>query len=117
MIAHRKTMVGIAGLLSVALGAAAHASDTLWEAKVVKLVADNYTYPRSAEVRHEEGRAVVKIVIAPSGKPVSVELVQSSGSQILDREAMRIPMKVGTFPPPPGGISGTISVPIRWQLG
>ena len=116
MNAHRKTILGIAALLASVSGGAACAADATWESKVVKLVAENYTYPRSAVVRQEQGRAVVKIVIAPSGKPVSVELIQSSGSQILDREAVRIPLKVAAYPAPPGGTNTTVSVPINWRI-
>lgn len=92
------------------------AADSAFEARVQKLISTFYSYPRSAELRHEEGRAKVKIVIAGSGKPISIELVESSGSQILDREAIRIPSKVGTYPAPPGGASYTVIVPIRWQM-
>ena len=52
----------------------------------------------------------------PSGKPVSVELIQSSGSKILDREAVRIPLKVAAYPAPPGGTNTTVSVPINWRI-
>lgn len=105
--------------LAAALGAGAmpaRAADMAWQMKVQKLVAANYSYPRSAELRGEQGRAVVRITISGVGKPVSVELIQHTGSQILDREAMRIPMKVGAYPTPPGGGNTTIDVPIRWQL-
>lgn len=117
MNARRMSLIGLAALTALAVSGPARAGDPAWEAKVVKLVIANYIYPRSAEVRHEEGRAVVKIVISNTGKPISIELVQSSGSQILDREAVRIPAKVGTFPAPPGGTNATIILPIKWDLG
>ncbi|MBD3760297.1 energy transducer TonB [Sphingomonadaceae bacterium G21617-S1] len=106
-----------AALAVLAATSPARAADAAFDAKVMKLVSTFYSYPRSAELRHEEGRAKVKIVIAGSGKTISIELVESSGSQILDREAVRIPGKVGTFPPPPGGAPYTVIVPIRWQMG
>lgn len=116
MKANHTKFIGMAGLIALAVATPAYAVDPGWEAKVIKLVTANYTYPRSAEVRHEQGRAVVKIIISAAGKPVSVELIQSTGSQILDREAVRIPMKVGTFPLPPGGANASIVVPIKWQI-
>ena len=117
MHAHSRKLTAIAGLISLMIAAPASAGDPVWQAKVVKLVTANYSYPRSAMIRHEEGRALVKIVISESGKPVSVQLIQSSGSEILDREAVRIPMKVGTFPAPPAGADATIVLPINWQIG
>ena len=117
MDARRNSLIGMAALVTLGFSGPVCARDTGWEGKVTKLVIAKYTYPRSAELRHEEGRAVVKIVISGSGKPLSIELVESSGSQILDREAVRLPAKVGTFPTPPGGANTTITLPIRWQLG
>lgn len=110
-------LCALAALAALATASPGHAADAAFDAKVVKLVTAFYSYPRSAELRHEQGRAKVRIVIAASGKPVSIELVESTGSQILDREALRIPAKVGTYPAPPGGATYTIIVPIRWQIG
>jgi protein TonB len=110
-------LFAVAGIAALGLASPAKAADPAFEAKVAKLVTAFYSYPRSAELRHEEGRARVKIVIAASGKPVSIELVESTGSEILDREAVRIPTKVGNYPAPPGGSNYTIIIPIRWKLG
>lgn len=115
MNAHRTILSGIAGLIALATAVPASA-DPAWEAKVIKLITANYSYPRSAELRHEQGRALVKVTISGAGKPISVELVQSTGSEILDREAVRIPAKVGTFPMPPSGTNVAIVIPIKWQL-
>lgn len=110
-------LIAAAAWAALAVASPAYAADAAFDAKVMKLVSTFYSYPRSAELRHEEGRAKVKIVIAGSGKAISIELVESSGSQILDREALRIPGKVSAYPPPPGGGPYTVIVPIRWQMG
>lgn len=116
MNAHRKHLLAIALLAVLGSATPAQAADPAFEAKIFKLVTAFYSYPRSAELRQEQGRARVRIVISASGKPTSIELVESTGSQILDREALRIPSRVGTFPTPPGGSSYTVIVPIRWQI-
>ncbi|WP_176488936.1 energy transducer TonB [Rhizorhabdus dicambivorans] len=116
MKARHYYLSAIAALGALGIASPGQAADAAFEAKVVKLVTAFYSYPRSAELRQEEGRARVRIVIAGSGKPVSIELVESTGSQILDREAVRIPTKVGTYPAPPGGSAYTIIVPIRWKI-
>ena len=116
MKARHIRLFAIASMAALGLAPPAMAADPAFDAKVAKLVTAFYSYPRSAELRREEGRARVKIVIAASGKPVSIELIESTGSEILDREAVRIPTKVGNFPSPPGGANYTIIVPIRWKL-
>lgn len=107
------TLTGLAGL---SLVAPAQASDSDWNRKVGQLIAANYSYPRSAQLRGEQGRARIKIAIAASGKVLSVDLVQSSGSEILDREAMRIPMKVGSFPAPPTHNNVDLIFPISFRI-
>ena len=106
----------IAALSCLALAATpAAAQANPWARQVETLVRANFTYPRSAQVRGDEGRAVVLVQLATDGKVTGVTLSQSSGSQILDREAVRIPQKIGQFPKPPSGTK-SISLPITWRL-
>ncbi len=109
-------LLAVSGVMWLAATGPAHAADPGWQRKVAQLVGAKYTYPRSAQVRGEQGSAKVKVVISGGGKIVSVDLVQSTGSAILDREAVRIPMKVGTFPPPPSGNNTDVTLPIKWQI-
>ena len=113
---HRTALLAVFGLTGFAAAVPAHAADPAWTRKVSQLISANYTYPRSAQVRGEQGRAKVKIAVSGSGKVLSVDLVQSTGSAILDREAVRIPMKVGAFPPPPGGGNTEMIFPITWRI-
>jgi protein TonB len=96
--------------------AQAGANDAGWRSKVAQLIKANYTYPRSAQLRGEQGSAKIKIAISSSGKILSVDLLQSTGSAILDREAVRIPMKVGSFPAPPTGSNVELVYPITWRM-
>lgn len=107
--------VTVAGLAAVPAHASASASDSGWRQKVSQLISANYTYPRSAQLRGEHGSARVKIAISATGKVLSVQLLQSTGSAILDREAVRIPMKVGSFPAPPTGNNIELVFPITWR--
>ena len=113
---HRFAMLAVAGLTTLAAAAPAQASDPGWKKKVAQLISANYSYPRSAQLRGEQGNATIKIAISGSGKVVSVNLLQSSGSAILDREAVRIPMKVGSFPAPPAGKSVDLVFPLVWRI-
>lgn len=113
---HRIALLAVAGLTALGAAAPAHASDLGWRRKVAQLISANYSYPRSAQLRGEQGNATIKIAISGSGKVLSVNLVQSSGSAILDREAVRIPMKVGSFPAPPTGKNIDLVFPLVWRI-
>ena len=113
---HRFAMLAVAALTGLAPAVPAQASDPGWKRKVAQLISANYSYPRSAQLRGEEGDAKIKIAISGSGKVLSVNLIQSSGSAILDREAVRIPMKVGSFPAPPTGKNVDLVFPLMWRI-
>lgn len=87
-----------------------------WSKSVVSLIGKNQSYPRSAQVRKEEGVAKISITIDVDGKISNIEVTQSSGSDILDRESQKIFEKIGQFPPPPAGATKLV-VPIAWKLG
>ena len=86
-----------------------------WTAKARQLIAAKQDYPRSAQMRGDEGTAKIKIVVGADGAVASVDLVQPSGSPVLDKEALAVPRKVGTFPAPPGG-GAEITVPLTWKM-
>lgn len=95
------------------LATPAHADD--WTKAVVQLIVKNQTYPRSAELRKEEGTAKVRLTLGADGKINNIEVTQSSGSDILDREAQKMFEKIGALPSPPSGTSSVV-VPITWKL-
>jgi protein TonB len=54
-------------------------------------------------------------MLAADGKINQVQLTQSSGSDILDREARSVVTGIGRLPAPPAGVT-TLLVPIVWRL-
>ncbi len=112
----RIALLAVTGMTGLAVTTAASATDPAWLRKISQLVAANNSYPRSAQLRGEQGSAKVKIAFSGAGKVLSVALVESSGSAILDREAVRVPMKVGTYPAPPTGGNTNIVLPITWRI-
>lgn len=86
-----------------------------WQHQVARLIASKQTYPRTAQMRGEEGTVKVKVYVGASGAVEKTELVAPSGSSTLDREALAMPARVGNFPAPPGGPT-TLTVPITWKL-
>jgi periplasmic protein TonB len=109
-------LLALMGLMLVAAPGVAAPLDQRWMDKVAQMIGANVVYPRSAVVRRESGRAKVKIKISGAGKLLSVDLVQGSGSAILDRESVRIPQKIRIYPIPPGGQEAILTVPIVWKL-
>ena len=104
-------------LASLATATAAQAAETAgnWQSTVARAIARNQSYPRSAQIRGEQGTTRLKISLAADGKIAAVELMASSGSSILDHEAQSIINNIGKFPPPPSGIHA-VTIPIVWRL-
>lgn len=114
--ARKMTGAVLAAAIVAGASAPAMAQDAGWQRQVAKLIADNFSYPRSAQVRGEEGTAKVKVSMDASGRITGVQLVEPTGSDILNREAEKIMQKIGSFPPPPAGVSSLV-IPISWKLG
>jgi len=109
----RNTVFALAAAAAVSAPAFAQSAD--WQRQAARLIASKQTYPRTAQMRGEEGTVKVKVYIGASGAVEKTELVAPSGSSTLDREALAMPVRVGTFPAPPGGPT-TLTVPITWKL-
>lgn len=108
-----KTIGACAALLS--LSATAASGQSGWTLQVARAIAAKQTYPRTAQMRGEEGTAKVKIFISASGAVERTELVAPSGSSTLDKEALALPARAGTLPAPPAGAT-SVTVPITWKL-
>lgn len=110
----RNVVLGMAAaLLSSSVVFAAATPE--WTSKVRVLLASKQDYPRAAQMRGDEGTAKIKLDISADGSVAAVDLVQPSGSALLDKEALAIAKKVGTFPAPPGG-SASVVVPLTWKM-
>jgi len=58
-------------------------------------------YPFEALRRHDEGNGAIKVELDRSGRVLKWELVQSTGSNILDREIIRVANQVEQLDPLP----------------
>lgn len=104
------------GLFAAAcIAGPAHAQSADWIKQVTRTIAAKQTYPKAAQARGEQGTAKVKIYVAASGAVERAELISPSGSTSLDREALSLPSRTGSLPPPPGGATA-VTVPITWKL-
>ena len=109
----KNLILGLTALTVVATPVFAQSSD--WTKQVARIIASKQSYPRTAQMRGEEGTAKVKIYVGADGSVQKTELVAASGSSTLDKEAVALPTKAGTFPAPPGGAT-TVTLPLTWKL-
>jgi protein TonB len=76
-------------------------------------------YPRAAQMRNQEGMPWVKFSMDRNGSVLSVELVQSSGIDALDKEAIALVKRAEPLPTPPSEVEGetiTLTVPIEFFI-
>ncbi|MDL2322242.1 TonB family protein [Desulfosarcina sp. OttesenSCG-928-B08] len=62
-------------------------------------------YPRTAQMRHQEGVVTVFFVVGRSGKVVSSRIAKTSGHALLDEEVLALLKRVNPFPPIPKDIT------------
>lgn len=67
-------------------------------------------YPKEASQTNEGGNVRVHIVIASDGQVTSIEVVQGSGSSVLDAAALAVFRNAHLPPFPPGTLTGTADV-------
>jgi len=75
-------------------------------------------YPWLARVRGQEGTVRIEFMIDSSGEAREIRLLESSRSEILDREALETVKRAGRFPGRPdlGNENVRIDVPLVFQL-
>ena len=75
-------------------------------------------YPMAAKRRGMEGVVELRVMVDSSGKPVAIDLKQSSGFNVLDREATKAVWQWRFQPAKRAGmaVSGEVIVPVRYQL-
>jgi protein TonB len=88
--------------------------NTLWGA-----ISKYKKYPRIAQQRGWQGEVIVELSLDGNGKLRSKQILQSSGYDSLDQQALEMVEKALPFPPPPEALRGsnfTIKVPIPFKL-
>jgi protein TonB len=93
-----------AGCLGLVIGTAQPCSAQMdaigrWEAQVTLRLADQRRFP--PEAKGQNGAAKVAFTIDRSGHVISETLVESTGSALLDAEAIAMVKRAQPFPPPP----------------
>jgi len=76
-------------------------------------------YPKIAAMRNWQGEAIVELELDGNGKLKSKKIIQSSGHEVLDKQALEMVEKALPFPAPPDVLRGnnfTITVPVPFKL-
>jgi protein TonB len=82
-------------------------------------VAKKKVYPRLALMRRWQGTAVLKLQVAPDGSLRSVNLLQSSGFDVLDEQAVKMVKDAMPLPNLPDALRGrdfAIDIPVAFKL-
>ncbi|MBI1204374.1 MAG: TonB family protein [Rhodopseudomonas sp.] len=102
-------------------GAAAQHSNALpdWQSRLVAQIIRNKRYPAEALSRGDHGTVQVSFRVDRSGGIHNARVVRSSGSSVLDRDALAWLDRSQPLPPPPPSVQGTsfaFHVPLRYTL-
>jgi protein TonB len=87
---------------------------TLWGA-----IEKHKNYPRIAQIRGWQGEVLIELLLDGNGKLKSKKVIQSSGYEALDKQALEMAEKASPFPAPPEALRGSnfsIKVPIPFRL-
>lgn len=88
--------------------------NSLWGA-----ISKHKKYPKIAAMRNWQGEAIVELELDGNGKLKSKRITQSSGHEVLDRQALEMVEKALPLPAPPDALRGTsftITVPVPFKL-
>ena len=97
-------------------GAAGTMSPATWKSRLMARLERAKRYPSGARRRGEEGVAYVSFAIDARGQVLSAQLARSSGHSELDEEVLALVRRASPLPPPPPGVPGTITAPVRFNI-
>lgn len=81
-----------------------------WKARVRGRIVSQKRYPPGAT----PGTPSIAFDIGSGGQLLGVRLTRSSGSSVLDNEALAMTRRAAPFPPPPPGVSGAMTLAINF---
>lgn len=92
--------------------------DPNWEGEVLTRLEKFKRYPRRAKVRRQEGIVLIHALIDGSGRVMSATVRRTSGSNVLDQEALATFARAEPLPAPPIAMRAPVSldVPVRFFL-
>lgn len=91
----------------------------LWRSTLQQHLQSRKRYPRTAQSRRQEGVATIRFVLDREGNLMSINLEHSSGTEMLDEEALDLVRRALPLPPPPPEVSSErteVVLPIEFHL-
>jgi periplasmic protein TonB len=104
---------------SPGISAAAARAQAAWEKALVSHLNRFKRYPDVARARSNQGDVAVEFTIDRMGTLVASRVMQSSGSSVLDEEALAVLHRASPLPAPPAQVSGTtfdLKLPIQFRI-
>ncbi|KAB8055755.1 TonB family protein [Janthinobacterium rivuli] len=96
------------------------AAPASWQSRVLGHLAHFKRYPGDARQRKRAGAAWVRFQVDRDGTLLASELITSSGTVLLDREALQVLQRAQPLPAPPANVlhQGTVTVtlPVSFKL-
>lgn len=90
-----------------------------WRSQILALVERNKRYPEAARARREQGVTQIRFTLDRSGMVADARVLQSSGSEALDAEAIALLKRAQPFPAPPDTFASNVvavRLPIRFTV-
>jgi protein TonB len=87
-----------------------------WKRQIVTLLERHKRYPSTARDHREQGIVQLEFRLDRQGHVTASRIIKSSGYEILDNETLDLLKRIGSFPPPPPGESGVLTVPIAFNI-
>lgn len=69
------------------------------DAALIKFLQKNIIYPNAERLNDIQGKVITRFVVNKNGKVTDVAVIKSSGSDALDKEAIRVVKKLPKFEP------------------
>ena len=97
--------------------ATADQSNESWNDQVRKEIEEKHYYPRNALAQGIQGQVKVRLTVSTDGRVKGIQIVQSSGNDILDKDAFQLATRLKKLPAAPtakGDLS--IVVPLTYRI-
>jgi periplasmic protein TonB len=117
--ASQATPSATAAAPSPGLSILAARTQATWHKSLVAHINRYKRYPVEARANHIEGVVTVEFTLDRSGNVISSQVTQSSGSSVLDQEAMAMLTRSAPLPPPPtqvGPDEYRLALPIHFRI-
>ncbi|HEY0213971.1 MAG TPA: energy transducer TonB [Paenirhodobacter sp.] len=99
-----------------AAGAGSTVAPAKWRSRLMAHLEKRKRYPAASRAKREEGVALISFTIDAAGNVLSSRLVRTSGYPALDQATLEMVQRASPVPPPPPGVSHTITAPVRFEI-